>query len=139
MSTRTVHQVRFAELADFQRPRAPFSASLCDAFARRADLAALMEHADADQRLPALALAAVHDSVLAEPTSGLAQWYPDIAEHPRTDVVAGALACQQPTAKAPFGWGEEQLKVFRRLDVARLPAHQDLRRALLFDLHRMAG
>lgn len=91
MSTRTVHQVRFAELADFQRPRAPFSASLCDAFARRADLAALMEHADADQRLPALALAAVHDSVLAEPTSGLAQWYPDIAEHPRTDDVAGAL------------------------------------------------
>ena len=92
MSDRTVHQERFAELADFQRARAPFSASLCDVFARRADLASLMDHAHADQRLPALALAAVHDTVLAEPGCELAAWYPGIAASPRTDDVADALA-----------------------------------------------
>lgn len=91
MSARTVHQTKFAELAEFQRTRAPFSASLCDVLARRADLAALMEHAAADQPFAALVLAALHDSVLAEPDGELAEWYPDIAEQPRTDDVAAAL------------------------------------------------
>lgn len=81
----------FRNQASTMTPRAPFTASLCAAIADHPALVELLTAAPVEQQLPVLLLAALHDQVLSDPDSELAQWYPTVTDAPRTDDVAAAL------------------------------------------------
>jgi hypothetical protein len=72
---------RFRADAADHRSRAPFHASLCEVAATDPEIAGLLRHAPAEQRLPVLLMAAVHSIVLAEPHLEIARHYPTHAGH----------------------------------------------------------
>lgn len=82
---------RFRHSADDQRPRAPFSASICDVVAEEPSLVELLTAAPEEQQLPVLFLAALHDDVLREPDTELAAFYPTVSSSPRADGLRDAL------------------------------------------------
>jgi hypothetical protein len=65
--------------------RAPLYARLSTAISGDTEVIDLLTSAPPEQQLPVLLLAAVHDSVLADPTCELASHYPNVTTTPRTD------------------------------------------------------
>lgn len=82
---------RFRSQAATSERRAPFHAGLSATIAGHPDLVDILSSAPADQQLPVLLLAAIHDQVLADPTCELAAWYPTVTTTPRRDDIAEAL------------------------------------------------
>lgn len=69
----------FREHARAFATRAPLYRSLSEDVAGDAEIARLLLHAPAPQRLPVLFLAAAHKLLLDEPAHPLAQWYPNLS------------------------------------------------------------
>ena len=65
--------------------RAPLYARLAAGLADDPAVLALLAAGPPIHRSPVGLFAAVHDRLLAEPAQELAAWYPNLAEHPRTD------------------------------------------------------
>lgn len=74
---------RFANNARSSLPRAPLNAALSAGIAQRPELVRLLLFAPPEQQLPVLLLACVHDLVLRDPGSELAQWYGSVVATPR--------------------------------------------------------
>lgn len=81
----------FRRAADEHHRRSPMHAALCAALASDVEILELLDAAPASQRIPVLLLAALHDSVLAEPTCSLAEWYPTVVATPRSDDLTSAV------------------------------------------------
>lgn len=73
---------RFAAFAATASDQAPLYRRLSAGISQRRDLAGLLTHADPEQRLPVLLLAAVHFLVLGQPDSELARFYPNLTAQP---------------------------------------------------------
>lgn len=73
---------QFRTLAAAEGEAIPMYARLCEAIAADPDLAALLLEAPVAQRLPVLVLAAIHDTVLAEPDAPLHDWFPSVSGEP---------------------------------------------------------
>lgn len=81
----------FRRFADEHHRRAPFTAGVSATIADDADIVSILADAPAEQRLPVLLLAAIHDQVLADPSCELAAWFPTASPRPRQDDVRSAL------------------------------------------------
>lgn len=77
---------RFRENAASSHPRAPLYAELSKGIAADPELHGLLAHAPIDQRLPVLLFACVHASLLGDAHHGLAEWYPNLTDSPRSPV-----------------------------------------------------
>lgn len=80
----------FREFAGWAERTAPAYARLARAVADDPDLLALAERVPAEKSAPHLLLAAVHDSLLADPDHELAAWYPTVVD------ASPAVAADQP-------------------------------------------
>lgn len=69
----------FRTFADAEGERIPAYARLCRIIAADESLHGLLLEAPTGQRLPVLLLAAIHDTVLANPEVPLAPWYPSVS------------------------------------------------------------
>lgn len=65
--------------------RAPLYARLAAGLAEEPAVLAILAAAPPTHRSPVGLFAAVHDRLLADPEQGLAAWYPNLGEDPRTD------------------------------------------------------
>jgi len=65
--------------------RAPLYSRLSAGLADRREVVTLLAGAPPTHRVPVTLFAAVHYLLLADPAHPLAQWYPNLTEHPRTD------------------------------------------------------
>lgn len=81
----------FRQFAADHGARAPFTAHLARAIADAPDVVSILGAAPAEQQLPVLLLAAIHDQVLADTTCELAAWFPTVTAEPRPDPVTDAL------------------------------------------------
>jgi hypothetical protein len=81
----------FRQFADDHHRRAPFTATVAATIADEPDIVAILARAPAEQRLPVLLLAAIHDQVLADPSCELGGWYPTVSIDPRDDDPRTAL------------------------------------------------
>ena len=72
----------FVTLADAEESQVPMYARLCRAIADRPEVAGLLLEAPVAQRLPVLLLAALHQTVLEDPDSPLARWFPSVGGDP---------------------------------------------------------
>lgn len=85
VSTVDAAATAFRTLAEAEGAAVPMYAGLCRTIAAAPDLAGLLLEAPTGQRLPVLVLAALHDAVLADPTTPLGAWYPSVGGDPRRD------------------------------------------------------
>lgn len=69
---------QFRTLAAAEGEAIPMYARLCEIIAEDPGLAGLLLEAPMGQRLPVLVLAAIHDTVLAEPDAPLHDWFPSV-------------------------------------------------------------
>lgn len=80
----------FTTLAEAEGDAAPLTARICRAIAERPDVADLLLVPPAGQRLATLVLAALHHTVMADPTTPLARWYPTVGGDPGAPGDVGA-------------------------------------------------
>lgn len=73
---------RFEHFADTSTRHTPLYAAIARRVADEADVAALLLHAEAGQRIPVLLLAAVHDLLLSGLDHPLAACYPTVVDEP---------------------------------------------------------
>ena len=75
---------RFRNFSETTSNRAPLYRVLSAGIADDADIVRLLQHAPAEQQLPVLLFASSHFLVLDQPDIELAQWYPNLTDHPRS-------------------------------------------------------